>query len=263
MALVVSIIIIVKGGEYALWATKDEMVTVVRKVAQDYRKEQNFNDACSINGKPVSLGGVLYALAIQEGWWRDGTVGARSNNRGSLHWSMGLKPVVKYIRADGTNTRPVYETAYDGVYEKAHLIATKPLYNKCNIGYKQLFSYIVGPNANPNKLHPTKVWGKNLTNSEYVKRHLSKMYGRAYEFDQAKWSTIVNSENPKKGGWSQVIQGTKNTQSPTRTCYWARKIQAGDYVQLDVNWEMYKQIDTDWVKKGTIIDVFNCFGEKQ
>lgn len=112
---------------------------------------------------------------------------------------MGLKPVVKYIRADGTNSRPVYETAYDGVYENAHLIVTKPLYNKCNIGYKQLYSYIVGPNADPNKLHPTKVGGKNLTTSAYVKMRLNKLLNNAKDFDKMK-GDITKVETPKNTG---------------------------------------------------------------
>jgi hypothetical protein len=40
-----------------------------------------------------------------------------------------------------------------------------------------------------------------------------------------------------------------------------RKIKASSYIQLDIDWQLYKQIDV-WLWNKDI-DVFNCFWQKE
>lgn len=177
----ISILWIVFMSTYFItnWATEEEMIGVVKKVESDFEKEYGNKD-CSIDWVSVSLWWVIYALSIQEWGRKDWTLWDKTNNRWSLHWTMKVKKVKKFVRWDWTKTRPVYYTAYDGIYEKAYMITHKPLYNKCNIWYKQLYAYIVWPNANP-----SKQYSKWYTNSQWISNRLLKLKNNAINFDKS------------------------------------------------------------------------------
>lgn len=99
------------------------------------------------------------------------------------------------------------------------------------------------------------VWNKYLTNYEYVAYALRNLQKRAAEFDQAKQNTDP-SKNEK-----QILDDMYKSK-PGRVCYFARNIRVWDYIQLDIDGKMYKQIDLDWVEKNKTIKIFNCYWKK-
>ena len=149
--------------------------TIIRTVASDFRAERWYEKACYIDGTQVSLWALMYALVIQEWGRRDGTAGHRTNNRGSLHRSQGIKPVVWLNSIDNTRSRPSYNTPYDWLYELAYLITKENFYYKCNISYTALWAYIKWPRAPHTAEGDAYVWT--------LYRNLKK---RALEFDGSK-----------------------------------------------------------------------------
>lgn len=202
-----------------------EMTDEINKVEKDYQKEY-WKQNCKIKWIDVSLGAVMYALAIQEWWWKDGTLWDKTNNRWSLHWTMNIKKPVKFIKADSSKTRPVYTTAYDWLYEKAWMITNKKVYNNCDIWYKQLFAYIVWPNANPNKLYS---WNKKYTNSQRVTISLNKLLSNAQQYNKTE-TKVQKWFNPK--------------------CKKISILKDWQYIQIDnKNWEMKNKINIVWSDK--------------
>lgn len=241
IAIIIGLIIFFTVPHLIKGASKSELIELSRKVAKDYRSEQNFQEPCYIWWTEVSLGAILYALAIQEWGWKDWTVWSRTNNWGSLHWEQWMKKPKWFTTADNTRTRPIYESAYDWMYEKAHMIATKPIYNSCNIGYKQLFAYIIWPSADPNKVRPN---GK--TNSQHIYTKLAQLKSFAVEFDGMKGVPL-----PK-------VEEKKEIKMHNNNCFYAREIKVAKYIQLDIDGEMYKQIPID-ANGDRKIKVFNCY----
>lgn len=209
----------------AQWASKQEMTQLITQVAEDYQKEQNFDKNCKVWDSTVSFWAVLYALAEQEGGYKDGTVGDRTNNRGSLHSTMGIKKIKGVTSADSTKTRPIYYDPYDGLYEKAHLIATRGIYNKCDIWYQQIRNYVKWPRATINWSDP------------YMKTLWKNFQRRVKEYQPIYWTD---------DRFNNEMQINKKKQPPViiRThkanCY----EQKNKYIQIDTaSGEFYKSID--------------------
>lgn len=140
-------------------ASLQEMKDLVARTSYDYQVEQKFDWKCKVGDNEVSLAALSYALLIQEWGWKDWTVGDKTNNWWSLHWTVGIKEIKGKTRADGTNNRPIYNSPYDSIYEKMHLIVTRPLYNWCNFQKKQLRAYIKWPRTPiTNDAYMNKMW---------------------------------------------------------------------------------------------------------
>jgi hypothetical protein len=84
-------------------------------------------------------------------------------------------------------------------------------------------------------LHPIKVNGKNIKNSEYVRMHLKSMEQNAVNFDQFKTGKSKVPEKKSSGEKTPAKQDFVGTQTATRKCYWVRKIKASSYIQLDID----------------------------
>lgn len=207
------------------WASKQEMTELITKVADDYQKEQSFNKKCKVWDSLVSFWAVLYALAEQEGGYKDWTVGDRTNNWGSLHSTMWVKKIKWVTSADSTKTWPIYYDPYDGLYEKAHLIATRGIYNKCDIWYQQIRNYVKWPRAPINwKDAYMTTLRKNF--QRRVKEY-EPIYGTDDRFNN---ETQIN----RKKTPPVIIRKHKDN------CF----EQTNKYVQIDTaSGEMYKTID--------------------
>lgn len=208
---------------YTVWFTtsETEMIDEIKKVEKDFEKEF-WQKNCKIKWTNVSLWAVMYALAIQEWWRKDGTLWDKTNNRWSLHGTMNVKKPVKFVKWDWTKTRPVYKTAYDWLYEKARMITHKKVYNKCDIWYKQLYAYIVWPNAKPNNKY---IWNNKYTNQQRVSNRLNKLLSNAQLYDQSD----ISKTNTTKS----------NTKWYNTKCIQKWTIKKWQYLQIDnADWAM-------------------------
>ncbi len=139
---------------FTFWLTletdaEESIEQLVVRVAEDYTKEQNFNWQCSINWTAVTLAQFIYWLGVAEGWFKKWWAWYRTNNVGSLRKWMWLKNVVRTEHIDNSKTRPVYETMYDWLYEKTHLVASDKFMYKCNYTWKTALCYTAWCKANP------------------------------------------------------------------------------------------------------------------
>lgn len=252
--------------EWLFVKADQDIFTLVRSVATDYRAEQNFDTACFAWGEQVSLGAMIYAIILQEWWHKPGTVWYNTNNRGSLHKNMWLKNIKWYVTADSSTTRPIYNSVYDGLYEKAYLITTSRLYNSCNFWYAQLFSYIVWPNADPNKIHPNSPSHRQCrTNECFVRYKLWNLVTNAKKYDvEILWVPASDVDHS-----TDTIQPTTHDAAPQenkspkrdhKSCYYVDTIRKADFVQFDMDGELldFKHIGMQSWKE---IDVFNCYWE--
>lgn len=209
----------------------EEAAEKVRIAAENYKTEMNYDDSsCNIGWQSTSLWGLMYAIMVQEWGFKPWTAGYRTNNWGSLHSSLWERRPVSLHCIDGTCNRPQYETVWDGLHEKAHLIAADKYRYKCSFGYNALYAYVVGPNADPNAIHPT--WRTN-------QQHVTVLYWRMK--DNAAWFDGNNTESSgAKFNWglSDVKGGATTHPSlptvETETHTWFRTDWTKmDYVQID------------------------------
>lgn len=249
------------SAQHSVNANQD-LMSIARDVAKDYRSEQGFDWACYVWGQQVSLWAMIYAITLQEWGYKKGTVWYNTNNRGSLHSSMWLKKTKWVVTADWSTRRPIYHTVNDWLYEKAHLIVTGRLYNKCNFGFNQLYSYVVWPNADPNKIHPLapSSW-ECRTNKCYIQYLFWNMKRNAEKYDAeilwvppSDWSVSTDTYTPTHDA------APKAPSRDHKNCYYVDTIRKADFIQFDVDWELYdfKHIGRE---DGKNVDVFNCYGE--
>lgn len=211
-----------------VWVVKwaDQTIsTEIDKAVQEFWEYD-----CSIDGKSVTLSQMMYALIIQEWWYKLGTAWYRTNNRWSLHSALVKKPI-KTIHNDWSKSWPVYASVSDGLVDKAHLITTSKLYNDCNIWHRQLFNYVLGPKADPNK--QIQRGSRYITQSEKISIMLNNLYRNAISY----------SDIPK-----ELIR-------PTKRCTQVTTIGKDEYIQIDNKRGAFKQRVKDlriWDK------VFKC-----
>lgn len=216
-------------------ASESEMIAEIQKVESDFQA-QYWVQKCAVQWVNVSLWAVMYGLAIQEWWWKDGTLWDRTNNRWSLHWTMNIKKPVKFVKWDWTKTRPVYKTAYDWLYEKARMITHKKVYNNCDIWYKQLYAYIVWPNAKPNAIYS---WNRRYTNSQWVNNRVDKLLSNAKKFDKIETDQIKDKTTASK-----TTASTKDVKHINTKCMQKATVSTNQYLQIDNEyWHMESQID--------------------
>lgn len=146
VVLASGIIVAMDTDSFAGWSTEDLKETIQR-VAEDYRKEQWFNEQCYIWDTPVTLAQMLYWLGVAEWGFLPWSAWMRTNNPWSLHKEMWVKKAIWKHNIDNTKWRPEYATMYDGLYEKAHLIASSKFRYKCNYTFESAFAYTSWPNA--------------------------------------------------------------------------------------------------------------------
>ena len=173
---------------------EESVEQLVVRVAKDYTKEQNFNWQCSINWKSVTLAQFIYWLWMAEGWFNPWWAWYKTNNVWSLRKSMWLKKVVKTENIDNSKTRPVYETMYDWLYEKAHLVASDKYMYKCNYTWKTALCYTAWCKANPKD-----VMASGITKWQNATNHLNNTAYRA--------SKLGNTES----AWESVKQTKLNS----------------------------------------------------
>lgn len=221
----------------------EDVKDVIARVADDYRKTTWFNDACYVDWAEVSLGWLMYGIALNEWGHKPGTVGYRTNNWGSLHNTMGLKPIERFTCADGTCTRPVYHTVEDGLYEKAHLIASKEKRYKCNFSFQSQWAYIKWPNA-----PRTPEW------VAHVQAHLDRLKKNALAFD---WKTVKNGLSSSSNDQPQKLGGSNGEVVETDYKKCERiDLTNSDYVHFDTyEWEFIGKAPLpEWTVK-----VFKCW----
>lgn len=155
---------------FTFWLTletdaEESIEQLVVRVAEDYTKEQNFNWQCSINWTAVTLAQFIYWIGIAEGWFKKWWAWYKTNNVGSLRKWMWLKNVIKTEHIDNSKTRPVYETMYDWLYEKTHLLASDKFMYKCNYTWNTALCYTAWCKANPKDVMASGItkW-QNATN---------------------------------------------------------------------------------------------------
>ena len=191
---------------------KINVAEAIKPAAEEYQKDfWVFN--CTIDWTPVSLWGLMYGLSINEWGFKDWTVGRKTNNRWSLHRKQWLKPISGTIYADWVNTRPVYYSVQDGLYEKAYLI-TRDFYSHCNFKFNHLYSYI-------------KWWRtpRTASNVEYVQDRLDQLKREAIRYDQRQ--PLYNP--PLDTGVDEPVKTHK------KECTWIANVDTNQTVQYD-NW---------------------------
>lgn len=226
---------------------RSEIIPLIRQVATDYRERQWFQDACSINWNEVSLGALMYALAIQEWWWKPWSLWYRTNNWLSV-WGSRWHYEVTYIKADGRKNRASFKEPYHGLYEAADLITHSKHYNNCNISYKQLFAYIAWPNQSPNHKHPAR-WGK--TAQQWVTYKLGLLEWRAKEYEGKKADAPVAPANTN----TKPTASLKAIEDDTKRCYLIDHTGL-DFIQLDsLSGELVWQVHNH---NNEVVKIFKC-----
>ena len=182
---------------FVFWLTletdaEESIEQLVVRVAEDYTKEQNFNWQCSINWTPVTLAQFIYWLGIAEGWFKKWWAWYRTNNVGSLRKWMWLKNVVRTEHIDNSKTRPVYETMYDWLYEKTHLVASDKFMYKCNYTWKTALCYTAWCKANPKDVMASGItkWQNatnHMNNALHAAKKLSLSESNSWVVTSYKW----------------------------------------------------------------------------
>jgi hypothetical protein len=220
--------------------SKETMIQTINKISIDYQAEK-WEITCVVGGKSVSLWAVLYALAIQEWWRKDGSIWDTTNNWGSLHKAQWQKPTVGVTTADNTKSRPIYKTPEDGVYEKAHLIVTK--YNKCNITRSMVKKYVKWPRAVLDRDGKRYI---DVLYSNLIKRSLE--YDKLYNNKSWVKPALIVAKNTKT---ENVIRSDK------KVCYKIKTIQKWDYIQAD-NGDQNVTVDTSSIV-GERLWLYSCY----
>ena len=234
------------------WADMEKVKWLIRTVAKDYRAEQNFNWACFVWTKEVSLWALMYAMQMQEWWLREWSMWHRTNNPWSIHKPQWVKqPTGAWWES---KTRPHYATLYDWMYEHAQLLA-KWKYYLCKITYNSIFAYIHWPNADPNSAYPPI---PSLTRSQYARKKLGEALVDALEFDRSKWEVQeilqkkeqILQEKPKERGDLIVENGD-------RICYRIDQTKA-NFVQFDYlsDGKFHDKVE---LPEGSIMKIYKCF----
>lgn len=237
-------------------ASKDQMITTVRAVAQDYREKENFQGKCSIDWTPVSLSALVYSKMIQEWWWANWTVWAKTNNRWSLHKARWLFPINGTTKADGSKSRPKYRTPEEGLYEMVDLLVKSKMYNGCNIWYKQLYAYIAWPNRSPSATHPAwRIGKKQVTAKAWVSYKLGQLKSNAEIFDQNKdkISDKPISQKVKKDTWFDIITSEQKCKVIDTTLADRIQVDLEDWTKYNVivnptQWQVIRASKCWWVK---------------
>lgn len=189
-------------------ASTEDLKVTIQRVAEDYRKEQWFNEKCFIGSTQVTLAQMLYGLGVAEWGFLNGSAGMRTNNPWSLRKWMWLKDVVNTHNIDNAKTRPEYATMYDWLYEKAHLIASPEFRYKCNYSFESAFSYVNWPRAERteaknqnarNHLNNTLRWAmKFVNNPESIDAGVAHKQAVINYYQRAKdQENIAKKENDK------------------------------------------------------------------
>lgn len=261
LAAVLLLFIALSNPLVSEWSDMETTKNLIRTVAKDYREEQWFDWACYVWVKEVSLGALMYAMQMQEGWLRPGTLWYRTNNPWSLHKAQWLKEVVG-VWWEST-TWPHYKTLYDWMYEHAHLLV-KWKYYQCKLTYKSVFSYIHWPNANPNDLYPPLA-SKGVTRAQYTQLKLWEALNSALEFDRSKWEVLDMIEKKAISNWSVSVPAQKIPPKGTdavvetdeRICYKVQTTKA-NFVQFDdLEWKFVDKIDLPW----WALKMYKCFNK--
>lgn len=220
---------------------EESVEQLVVRVAEDYSREQGFNWQCSINWTPVTLAQFIYWLGIAEGWFKKWWAWYRTNNVGSLRKWMWLKNVVRTEHIDNSKTRPVYETMYDWLYEKTHLVASDEYMYKCNYTWKTALCYTAWCKANPDDVMASWVtkWQNatnHMNNALSAAKKLSVTVSNAWqvvvkehvvEFDL--WKD-AKKEEEKLAYWEEQLRKaqenvdahTKRAQQKRNVCKWTK-----------------------------------------
>ena len=192
---------------FVFWLTLDtdaeeSIEQLVVRVAEDYTKEQGFNWQCSINWTPVTLAQFIYWLGIAEGWFKKWWAWYRTNNVGSLRKTMWLKKVVRTENIDNSKTRPVYETMYDWLYEKTHLVASDKFMYKCNYTWKASLCYTAWCKSNPNDVMASGItkWQNATNHMNNALRAAKKLWWIASD----KWEVKVENKFVEVDLWKEA-----------------------------------------------------------
>lgn len=221
------------------------MIATIKTTARVYQ-EENGAKGCTIWGTSVSLGAVLYAFAIQEGGRKDGTVGERTNNWGSLHKAQWVKVTNGVIHADNTGTRPVYKTPEDGLYEKASLL-TK-WYNNCNLTERSVKCYVKWCNGKVDAK-----WQEYISALYNNLKKNAKEYDNLYN-DSIVYPTVASTSTPVKN-----VSSENFIEDDTKRCWKIKTIRKSDYIQADYGNDTRTMNIDDM--SGDYIRLYSCFNK--
>jgi len=220
-----------------VWVSSaNDLVSEIKNASQSFQNDY-WNYECSIDGTPVSLWALSYALAINEWGYKQWTVWYKTNNWWSLHHKQ-VKPIKGTTCADWVCTRPIYNTVEDWLYDKLYLITHKKMYNGCNFWFNQLFGYIVWPRANPDSQYSP--W---ITKRQYVNQRLKQLKEQALKYDWPLYNPPLDDN----------INEPVKTHKPE--CTWVWNAKKWDYIQLDSF--LWQLLEIFWIKQDSKVFICN------
>lgn len=217
----------------------EEKVAIVQKVAEQFRKDNNWDWACTLDGKKSSLEGIMLAKIANESSYGTKGVGARTNNRGNIHGDL-IKKSTKFIHADHSSRYAVFATPEDGLENLAQWLKNR----WCSVTWRSSWNYVKGPNA-----------PKTEKNIKDINAYHANVASVVMAYDNNKELFVVDTPQTRAQGdslnnikWSWIKDG----------CYLVKKIRKADYLQIDKDGEFVQRIDTQQ-ENGKTLDLFNCY----